>query len=164
MEGIRRIIVPVDFNKHTDTLADFAIYIANKLNGRITFVHVIMRLPDSMDFDPNTWAQIEKNLLAQSEKQMTDFLATVKGKCLECDGAVIKGDVTDAILAYAADAKADLIIISTHGSKGIEKILLGSVAERVIKAAPCPTRVFNPFKGDRGSEVCSPLTECVTTV
>ena len=164
MEGIRHIMVPIDFNKHTDTLAEFAIYIANKLNGRVTFVHVMMKLPDTMDYDPHALAKIENSLLEQTEKQMTAFLETVRSKCLECDGAVIKGEITDAILAYAADYKADLIIISTHGAKGIEKILLGSVAERVIKGAPCPTLVFNPFKGDRGYEVCSPLNSCVTAV
>ena len=50
----------------------------------------------------------------------------------------------DSIVAYAKEKEADLIIIGTHGRKGIEKIMLGSVAERVIKHAPCPTLIYNP--------------------
>ena len=70
----------------------------------------------------------------------------------------------DAILAYGRDQGADLIVIATHGSQGIEKVLLGSVADRVIKGASCPTLVFNPFNKARGYEVCKPLNSCIQSV
>ena len=99
MEGIRRIVVPVDFNRHTDTLAEFAIYMANKLNARVTFIHVMKNLPDYLDYEPATMEQLEKNFLAHAEKKMGGFMERVKTKCLECDGEVLTGDAAEAIIA-----------------------------------------------------------------
>jgi hypothetical protein len=64
----------------------------------------------------------------------------------DCTGEVITGDPVDEILECGRDKDADLIIISTHGLKGLEKILLGSVAGRVVKRAHCPVLTMNPFK------------------
>ena len=58
----------------------------------------------------------------------------------------MKGDTVYEIVAYAKNQKADLIVIGTHGTRGLEKILLGSVAERVLKRAHCPTLIINPYK------------------
>lgn len=164
MEGIRRIVVPVDFNRHTDTLAEFAMYMANKLDARVTFVHVMKTLPDYMDYEPATMEQLDRSLRAHAEGKMTALMETVKNKCLECDAELLTGDAAEAIIAYASDVQADLIVIATHGTKGIEKVLLGSVADRVIKGAPCPALVFNPFRNDRGYAVCKPLSSCVTSM
>ena len=164
MEGIRRIVVPVDFNRHTDTLAEFAIYMANKLNARVTFIHVMKNLPDFLDYEPSTMEQLDRNFRAHAEGKMTALMESVKNKCLECDGEVLTGDASEAIIAYAGKVQADLIVIATHGNQGIEKVLLGSVADRVIKGAPCPALVFNPFRNDRGYAVCKPLSSCVTAM
>ena len=164
MMGIHRIIVPIDFNRHSDALAEFALFIATKLNARVTFIHVLKQLPDYADYLPDTLLHLENNILAHAEKKMTDFMSEMRGKYLECDGEVLRGDTVGAILAYTKEASADLVIISTHGAQGIERVLLGSVADRVIKGASCPTLVFNPFRNDRGYEVCSPLSACVPPV
>ena len=58
----------------------------------------------------------------------------------------VVGDPVDEIVQIAGAKKSDLIIIGTHGTKGLEKILLGSVAERVLKRADCPVLIMNPFK------------------
>ncbi len=161
MLGIHRIIVPIDFNRHSDALAEFALYIASKFNAKVTFVHVTMQLPDYADYEPDTLLQVQSKFLAHAEKKMAAFMNETRGKYLECEGEVLSGDTVEALLSYTRESCADLVIIATHGAQGIEKILLGSVAERVIKSAPCPTLVFNPFKNERGYEVCSPLSSCL---
>ena len=55
-----------------------------------------------------------------------------------CSGEVLAGDPVDEIVRVADDRDADMLIISTHGAKGLEKILLGSVTERVVKRVHCP--------------------------
>ena len=164
MLGIHRIIVPVDFNRHTAALAEFALYIATKLSAKVTFVHVLKHVPDYADYEPDILSHLEGDFLAHAEKKMAQFMSEMRGKFLECDGEVLRGDTVEAILTYTKNACADLVIISTHGTQGVERILLGSVAERVIKGASCPTLVFNPFRNDRGYEVCSPLSSCVPPV
>ena len=80
---------------------------------------------------------------------MKALVAKYKKDFTECEGKVIRGDTADSIIKYAADEQADLLIIGTHGRRGLEKMWLGSVAERVIKGAPCPPLTCNPYKGTR---------------
>jgi len=154
MFGIHRVIVPIDFDKHTNTLVDFSIDVANKFDGKITFIHVIKKLPDYSDYGSETFEQLERNLFGYAEKKMEVFMKNIRSKYLECDGEVLSGDPADAIITYVKEKLADLVIISTHGAQGIEKVLLGSVADRVIKGVCCPTLVFNPYKNERVYGVC----------
>ena len=71
------------------------------------------------------------------------------------------GDPAKNIVQYSEDHPTDLIIIGTHGAKGIEKVLLGSVAERVLKRAGCPTLVYNPYRGERGYRISTAIGEAV---
>ncbi|MBV5318446.1 MAG: universal stress protein, partial [Desulfobulbaceae bacterium] len=68
------------------------------------------------------------------------------------------------IVEYAEKQATDLIIMATHGAKGIEKILLGSVAERVVKRASCPILLFNPYKGERGYTISAPINATIQPV
>ena len=130
----------------------------------LTFVHVIQNLPDFLGYEPASMELLEQKFNTHAEKKMAGVMESVKAKCLECDGDILKGETVEAIIAYAGKVHADLIVIASHGAQGIEKVLLGSVADRVIKGAPCPVLVFNPFRNDRGYEVCKPLSTCVTSV
>jgi nucleotide-binding universal stress UspA family protein len=164
MQEIRQIIVPVDFHQHTDTLADFALHVAGTLDAKVTFIHVMKHLPDDIDYTPETRKQLEKSFIVYADKKMAEFVGKMKEKGPGCTGEILQGEVADAIIAYAQEKGADLIVISTHGAQGIQKVLLGSVADRVVKGVHCPILVFNPFKGERGYEVCSPLDSCIQPV
>ncbi|MBV5330160.1 MAG: universal stress protein [Chlorobium sp.] len=146
MQEIRHIIVPVDFHTHSDAQANFALYMAKILNAKTTFIHVMRQLTDFSDYEPTTLEQLENNLLAHAKKKMAEFMRKLDHKDLVCDGEVLSGNVAETIIAYTKEKNADMIVISTHGTHGIEKMILGSVAERVIKGADCPCLVFNPFK------------------
>ena len=146
MKAIEHIIVPVDFYTHSDLQAGFALAIAATFGARITFVHVMRQVVDYPDFEPETLAQRGKNLAAHADRKMKDFLRDLdKGKVV-CRGEVLGGEPAEAILTFADLHNADMIILSTHGAQGFEKILIGSIADRVIKGAECPCLVFNPFK------------------
>jgi nucleotide-binding universal stress UspA family protein len=165
MLEIRHILVPIDLQEHTEALAELALTMTRRLGAaQTTFLHVLPHLPDLSDYKLDTLTQLETTFRTYSEEQMSAFLATVHGQAEHIDGVVVSGDTADAILDYAREQKVDLIVIATHGTKGIEKVLLGSVADRVIKGAPCPTLVFNPFTKERGYEVCNPLSSCIQTV
>jgi nucleotide-binding universal stress UspA family protein len=90
---------------------------------------------------------------------MTALLDKIKAVCPDCSGEVLAGNVADTIVAYVSDKDVGMIIMATHGAQGIEKVFLGSVAERVIKRAHCPTLVFNPYKGERGYKIDAPGLE-----
>ena len=145
MREISQILVPIDFTKHTDKLVEFAIYLAGKLSANIIFLNVSETFGPYAGLAHSSLDLAAEEIYAYSDKKMVILVEDNKEKCPGCVGKVVKGDVVDEIITFAKKENTDLIIIGTHGAKGIEKIILGSVAERVVKNAPCPTLTFNPF-------------------
>jgi nucleotide-binding universal stress UspA family protein len=164
MQDIRKIIVPVDFHQHTEDLAEYSTGIASALGAKITFLHVVEEVAYFSEYSPDAFTRIDEELRIYAENKMAAFLEKNKVSCPGCTGLVLTGDVADSIVEYADEQDADLIIIATHGKQGIEKILLGSVAQRVLKRVHCPTLVFNPYRGDRGYQINSPISEAVLQV
>ncbi|MDP3479605.1 MAG: universal stress protein [Desulfoprunum sp.] len=146
MQEIRKILVPVDFQQYTDELAEFAVAMANKLAAKLTFFHVVENVVIYADFIPTYLPQSNEETLTYAKKRMGTLIETSKKTWMGCTGEVSRGDVVDTIADYAKDEGMDLIIIGTHGAKGLERILLGSVAERVIKRCSCPALIFKPQK------------------
>lgn len=147
MEKAQEIIVSVDFHKHTQKLMDFAIDLARRLDAKLTILHVLDVVIPYSDYSPESYKAFDDKLLAHVENKMEVLVEKCKTSFPDCKGLVLRGEVIDSIVNFAQDTKADLLIMGTHGAKGIEKILLGSVAERVLKRASCPVLMFNPFKG-----------------
>lgn len=147
MQEITQVVVPVDLEKHTQKLADYAIYLAQKLDAHISFVHVVEYYSsgDMMLGSPSL-ELLNEERIERSKEVMENLVEDNKKNYSKIDGVVFKGDTVDTILKFADDKKADLLIIGTHGAKGLEKILLGSVAERVLKRVHCPTLMMNPYK------------------
>jgi nucleotide-binding universal stress UspA family protein len=144
---INKIIVPVDFGKTTIKLVEFALYIATQLTAEIGFCHVVepFSMGDMMLGSPSL-GDLEKQIRINAEERMANLIEDNDGKGLTCRGKVLFGDTVEEIIAYAREQRAGMIIIGTHGAKGLEKIMLGSVAERVVKRSDCPCLVMNPYK------------------
>jgi len=145
MRKIDRILVPVDFEKHTERLVEFAMYMAEKHAAEVALLHITETFETYAGLAHPSLDLAAEELYAYYEKKMVSLVENSKDKYPQCTGKVIKGDTVDEIIAFAKKENADLIIIGTHGAKGIEKIILGSVAERVIRKSPCPTLIFNPY-------------------
>lgn len=147
MKEITRIVVPVDLGKHTQILADYAIYIGRKLNASVNFLHVseFVETGDMMLGSPSL-AGINEERFSRAKELMSNLVEDSKVNYEKIDGSVVRGDTVDSIVKFAEEENADLVIIGTHGNKGLEKILLGSVAERVLKRVHCPTLTMNPYK------------------
>ncbi len=147
MEKAQEIIVPVDFQQHTQKLVDFAIDVAKRINAKLTVIHVLEIVTPYYDYSPESLKKFDEKLLAHVENKMEVLIEKCNTSIPGSKGKILRGDVIESIVNYGRDSKADLIIMGTHGAKGIEKILLGSVAERVLKRSSCPVLMFNPFKG-----------------
>ena len=145
--GIHKLIVPVDFSSATEKLVDYAVDIASRLEAEIIFCHIIepLGMGDMMLGSPSLQEFQEKMNIA-SEERIRNLITDNQSKCSKCSGKILHGDIVDEIVSYAKEQKADMIIIGTHGAKGLEKFFLGRVAERVVQLAPCPCLVMNPYK------------------
>ena len=147
MENVKKIVIPVDFMENTDKLIEYAMYIGEALGADLHIVHAVGVYNDVAMFGVPVFPDEQKETyLRKAREHMEDLLSKLKAKKPDIRGDVVVGDPMDEIVVFAEEKGADLIIISTHGAKGIEKILLGSVAQRVVKLAHCPVLVMNPFK------------------
>jgi len=73
---------------------------------------------------------------------MDDFLVGNKN----IEAKVLVGDVGEEIIRHAEESGMDMIVMGTHGYKGLEKVMFGSVAEKVVRSSPCPVLTINPYK------------------
>ena len=138
------IIVATDGSKYSSTAAGEAIGLAQRNKSRLTVVAAVpseLMTPTDIDFTMN-----QKELLAESEMREAEKNAkAVKEAALksgvEAKAFVMTGRPADTIIEIAKDKVADLIVLGSHGRTGVERLLMGSVAERVIVLASCPVLV-----------------------
>jgi len=146
MATIKKVVIPIDFSSNMNKVIDYGVSIANVFKAKIVFLHVVddFKGYDMLLVHPS-FKSITNDLQQQAKKQMDDVVDKQSTQNNEASGHVAVGYATDEIISYAKKTEADLIIIGTHGNKGIERILMGSTASQVVKKAPCPVLVFNPF-------------------
>ena len=140
--AVQRFLVPVDFSEYASQALDYAIGLAHKLGARLTLLHVIQSLPlggvDMGVVIPYTDIQ---DLEAEITSSMNDYLERVTAAGLEGEIAVVHGVPFHEIVETAKIQQVDLIVMGTHGRTGFQHVLLGSVAEKVVRLAPCPVLV-----------------------
>jgi nucleotide-binding universal stress UspA family protein len=142
MSSPRRILVPIDFSETSLEALRYARTLAQAFDSRVHLLHV---LPHPVQWPTETEhrvlvelhqasrAEAELKLAALATEERLDPFATAI--------AAVTGDVDHAILSYAASARADLIVMGTHGHDAFADFLLRSVAERVVRQAPCPVLI-----------------------
>ena len=146
MKEIHKIIVPIDFLEHTDQLVEYAGYIAKRFDARLHFIHAVEPVQSYTGYEYPSFGTVDEEMAIRAENMMQEFRDKNRNTIPLSEGNVIRGDIVDSIIEYAEEHNADLIVIGTHGRKGLSKMWLGSVAERVIKKAPCPTLTCNPYR------------------
>lgn len=145
--NIAKIVVPVDLDKNTGKLVDYALAIAKALDAEVLFLHAVeFIVMGEMALGNPTFDDFNVQRKTDAQKMIDDIILNAAGKIKKCSGKVIVGDIVDKILHFASTEKADMIIMGSHGKRGLEKILLGSVAERVLKNAHCPVLIMNPYR------------------
>src|SRR5436190_14553622 len=131
------ILVPVDFSETSRLAIDYALEVCAKFSAKLTLLH-IQKPPvvpgTELGFN---YAEYLEHLSNTAAERLRDLAASLPASC----GAQIKvleGIPWDLIVQYAAESGADLIVMPTHGRSGLKHLLLGSVAERVVRHAHCP--------------------------
>jgi nucleotide-binding universal stress UspA family protein len=130
------ILVPIDFSPCSEQALDYACALAAKLGARIHVVNAIgATLPElSVALTDQMIASIRHD----NEATLAGLLAPRRATASFGETFVVDDDARDAILKAAKAVHADLIVIGTHGRRGLSRALLGSVAEDVLRRSPCP--------------------------
>ena len=150
MKDVKNILVPVDFSENSEKIVQHAVLLAKKFAARLTVIFVAQSFfeTNSDFFVPHVpIAELEQDIFESSRKRMALFMEeSLNKEEVEADSEVLLGDVAQEILDYAADKEIDMIVMGTHGYKGLDKLLFGSVAEKVVKMSPCPVLTVNPYR------------------
>jgi nucleotide-binding universal stress UspA family protein len=140
MHEIKRILFPVDFSVNSCQVADHVIYFAQKFDAHIYLLHVLECLMPLQGFYiPHISVEtLEEDLKKAAEKKMEEFVHKKMKGYKGITPQVIIGIPHVEILKMAKEKAVDLIIMGTHGWTGLEHVIFGSVAGKVVRKAPCP--------------------------
>jgi nucleotide-binding universal stress UspA family protein len=135
---IRRILVPHDFSDTADRALAFALDIAEKLHASVTILHAYeiptYGFPEGPAMTVEMIGQIER----ASGTALEGIAQRARRPGVEVTTALRHGTAWSEINALAKEMSADLVAMGTHGRRGVARALLGSVAEKVVRTAPCP--------------------------
>ena len=148
MVEIKKIVYPVDFTENSEKVLPYVKLMVERLGADLDIVHVVKSAEEFAGYEMGaalytTW---EKELTEGAQKAMERFVEDHMSDIKNVGTSVLIGDPVEEIVDYATKNNVGLIVIGTHGRKGLERILFGSVAEGVVKNAPCPVLSVNPFR------------------
>ncbi|HEX9614633.1 MAG TPA: universal stress protein [Bacteroidota bacterium] len=140
---LKRILVPIDFSEHSRKALQYAIPFAQQFGASIDLVYVVEPTvyPADFSFGQVGFPAIEDELRKRGAEELDGLVRKDIGKRVEARRAVRTGKAFYEILLYAKEENVDLILIATHGHTGIEHVLFGSTAEKVVRKAPCPVLI-----------------------
>ena len=134
---IRHILAPVDFSSPSLDSLEYAIQLANGLGAKVTLVHVLEPVYHDLECGLGSIEQ-EARKREHWKKQLTKLTDLVKSFGLPAAFEISGGIPSDAILSCGVRSGCDLIVMGTHGRRGISRVRFGSVAEAVLRRATCP--------------------------
>lgn len=135
---IRRILIPLDFSHHTETILQWGAHLAKQHGSRVVLIHAY-HLPvefqqlEGAYLPPDFWS----NVKSEAQQTLERHAEALRQHGIEVESVVREGYPATVILEEAEQREADLIVIGTRGLSGLKHLLLGSIAERVVQKAPC---------------------------
>jgi len=151
MNAIKTVITPIDFSDNAGLVVESAAYMAQTFGATLHVIFIVQNFEDYSGFfvPQMNVPNIEHELFVGAEEQMESFCkehsAYLEKAGVQVLSKVLVGDVAEKIVDYAAEEGGDMIVMGTHGYKGLERVMFGSVADKVVKSAPCPVMTINPY-------------------
>jgi nucleotide-binding universal stress UspA family protein len=143
----KRILIPVDGSEVSNHALAEGLDLAKALGSDVTVLYVVdtavASIPDAESGISNIELIIQ-TFREQGEKLLETLKAGAREKGLNVDAIMVEGDVHDEIISTAAEKKTELIVMGTHGRRGVGRLLLGSVAESVTRRARCAVLLIPP--------------------
>ena len=140
MKPFDKILTAIDFSENSEHAFEYAMTLAKQFQAELTILHVINEPVDLRGFYvPHiSFEQLEKEIEEGAQKMMEQFCQTRMGDFTNYQTAIVTGIPNEEIIRKAADTGASLIVLGTHGRTGLDHIIFGSTAERVVRSAACP--------------------------
>jgi nucleotide-binding universal stress UspA family protein len=140
----QRILVPVDLSNSSVRALRHAANLAAESGGSLTIVHVVPIDYGWLGIGREDSRGLDQSLQRQSADRLRALADAEIREDVQVDLEVRVGRPAEEIVAAAAESNCDLIVLSTHGRTGLDRYLIGSVANRVMRLAPCPVFLARP--------------------
>ncbi|MBI9072727.1 MAG: universal stress protein [Melioribacteraceae bacterium] len=150
MTDIKKILVPIDFSDYSISALKYAINFAKKFNAEILLTYVVEPFIYAADFTMSQAAipDVDTDTRERAYNELKRLIAAEIHEELPSEIIIRTGKPFFEINEVASEKNVDLIIIATHGHTGVEHLLFGSTAEKVVRKAPCPVLTLRePIKG-----------------
>jgi nucleotide-binding universal stress UspA family protein len=149
MGPIKKILAPVDFSPGSDAAAEYAVELAQQLGARVTLFHayffpVSIPFPDGSVYVPS--AESIAELATSTVRDLKALRERLQSRGAKIDITSSEGPAKEVIARVAAEGGYDLIVLGTHGRTGLAHLLLGSVAEHVVRTSSCPVLTIHQSK------------------
>jgi len=140
MKRFEKILLAVDFSDYSEVACEYALTLAKSFNSSLQVLHVINEPVDLRGFYvPHiSFEQLEQEIETGAVKMLETFCNENLKGFTAFTTAVVTGVPYEEIIRVAAEQESSLIIIGTHGRTGLDHLIFGSTAERVVRSAPCP--------------------------
>jgi nucleotide-binding universal stress UspA family protein len=152
----RRLLVPVDFSDSSLRALRHAVGLAAESRGLLTIVHVVPADYGLLGIGRKEFRDLDKSLQRQAANRLSALASANVPRNVPANLEVRLGRPAEEIVAATTESKCDLIVMSTHGVTGLDRYLIGSVAERVARLAPCPVILMRPGKPTRSRKQIRP--------
>jgi nucleotide-binding universal stress UspA family protein len=150
--SLKNIVVATDFSAASESALDHAVAIARHYDSKILLMHAIGSTPDSQSWDEARIRGADK-LLTHAEQKLC--AEAEKHPDVECQRFLLTGTALEVVEHILSLDHIDLIVVGTHGTKGVRKLMMGSVAEQICHHVRCPVLVVGPLSGE-GKPTWSP--------
>jgi universal stress protein A len=144
---IGRILVPIDFSEHSQKALRYALAFARQFEAEVMLVHIVEQMvyPGDWMYPPLAATDFEAE---KREKMISRLQALDADSGIRTQHIVRLGRAWQEVIEIAQEMKCDMIILATHGYTGLKHALLGSVAEKIVRHAPCPVLTVRPEERD----------------
>lgn len=147
MHAIKRILWPTDFSDEARRALPFVNGLARQFAARVDVLHVLPSGPAMASMTGHAAPMMTEYIKSMDEHARTTINSVVSDDIeagIPVDGSVKMGSAAHEISTFATDHDIDLIILSTNGETGLARLIVGSVAEKVVRFAPCPVLTVPP--------------------
>ncbi|HUI10315.1 MAG TPA: universal stress protein [Bacteroidota bacterium] len=144
--GISSILVPIDFSIHSKNALKYAVPIAEKFKASIHLVYVVEPTiyPADLGFGQVVLPGVEDELREKGGEELEALMAKEIGGRVKSTCSVRTGNPHQEILREAEEMNVAMIVVATHGHSGVEHMLFGSTADRIVRNAKCPVLTVRP--------------------
>lgn len=147
MIDIKSILLPTDLSSNVEYAAEYAYAFAAQFGAELHLLHIVTDLTEHLP-DPELYPEMRGQYMQQAQEhaatQLESWAEKTRQMGLKVTAVSQSGAAEAGILRYAKEHEIDMIVMGTHGHSGLAHLMLGSIAEKVVRKSPCPVMTVRP--------------------